>query len=98
MNLTPDTVAAYKTLLTNPKENGLSFEPITDCFIEADQITALHLLYEKYIAYLKKPLPKVIFYIVFQEIYGQCTGTDPNGDAGYRLQVRPDLSFDNYQN
>lgn len=58
IQLSPGLVAAYKELLTNPEKNGFDFRPITECFREIETVTPKHILYERYLEYLQKPLPK----------------------------------------
>lgn len=85
IQLSPGFVAAYKELLTNPKKNGFDFRPITECFREIETVTPKHELFNVYIEYLQKPLPKVIFYIIMDELYGNLTGRamDAEGKSGY---------------
>lgn len=84
--LNPETIDAYKTLITKPKENGLPFDAITECFDKSETVTAKHILAKQYIDYIGKPLPKVILYIIMDDLFGQCTGKDKNGDLGYKLK------------
>lgn len=91
IRLSPGLVAAYKELLTNPKKNGFDFRPITECFREIETVTPKHELFNVYIEYLQKPLPKVIFYIIMDELYGNLTGRamdaeDKSGYLGYKLE------------
>lgn len=81
-----ETVSAYTTLVTKPKENGFEFAPITDCFQKSDQVTASHELFNQYIEYIQKPLPKPMFYIIMIDLFGQPSGKDQKGNAGYHLQ------------
>ncbi|QIK58778.1 hypothetical protein G7050_02545 [Dysgonomonas sp. HDW5A] len=85
MNLTPETVSAYKELITNPQNHGLELTSITDFFIKSDKVTAKHILARAYIDHIQKPLPKVILYIIMDEIYGQCSEKADDGNLGYRL-------------
>jgi len=64
IQLTPETISAYKTVITNPKEHGLSFNAITDFFEQSETVTAKHELADAYIKHINKPLPKVILYII----------------------------------
>lgn len=94
MILSPEAVNAYKTLLTNPKKNGLPIDPLSDIIVKAETVTAQHILFKDFISYLhsKLPnadLPKVIFYIILQEVFGPCTGKDEQGALGYHLRVNP---------
>ena len=86
MILNPQTIDAYKELLLNPSKYNLDFRPITDCFVKSDNVTAKHILAKKFTDYLNKPLPKVILYIVMNQVFGQCDGKDTDGYLGYHLQ------------
>ena len=86
MELNKETIDAYKELLTNPKTHNLPFKALNECFIKADKVTAKHELYDQFIKYLKKPLPKVIFYIVMDEVFG-CGGKDDKGNLGYNVKL-----------
>lgn len=81
-----EVIEAYKTLLTQPGANGLSFKPITECFEKSETVTAKHILAKQFLTYLDKPLPKVILYIVMDQIFGLCDGKDSNGYLGYHLK------------
>jgi hypothetical protein len=84
MNLSPEVVAAYKKLMTEPKENGLDFQPLQELFEETKVATAKHLLYEQYLTKINKTkdqLPKVFFYIIMDEMYQQ--KKDEDGCLGY---------------
>ena len=87
MELNPQTIDAYKELLLNPSKHKLDFKPINECFEKTDRVTAKHILAKEFITYLKKPLPKVILYIVMDQVFGQCNGKDSNGDLGYYLKL-----------
>lgn len=91
IQLTPGHVAAYKELLTNLEKNGFNFRPITECFKEIETVTPKHELFNVYIDYLNKPLPKVMFYIIMDELYGHLIGQAINaegkpGNLGYKLE------------
>jgi hypothetical protein len=87
IQLSPGLVAAYKELLTNPEKNGFDFRPITECFREIETVTPKHILYERYLEYLQKPLPKVIFYIIMDELYRHLIVKDEETKyLGYRLK------------
>lgn len=92
MELSYNAINAYKTLLTNPKNHGFEFKPIQECFEEVEEVTPKHILYEQYIEYLKKPLPKVVFYIIMDDLFGNRLGkTDNKGlykyYLGYKLKL-----------
>jgi hypothetical protein len=94
MNLSKEAVDAYKELLSNPKKNNLPIEPITDVLVKSDTVIAQHNLFKQYLSYLNSKLPnadlpKVIFYILLEEIFGPCTGKDETGCAGYHLKLNP---------
>ena len=88
MELNEATINAYKTLIIKPKENGLPFESLTECFEKSDKITAKHILARQFIDYIDRPLPKAILYIIMDEIYGPCQGKDENKDLGYYLKFK----------
>lgn len=85
IQLTPEVINAYKTLITNPKEHGLEFKPLTECFEKSDLVTPKHILAKEYLDYIQKPLPKVILYIIMDEVFGICDGKAESGDLGYHL-------------
>ena len=88
MDLTPETISAYKELITEPKKYGLEITAITDFFCKSDKVTANHILATAYVDHIQKPLPKVILYIIMDEIYGCCSEVDENGDLGYNLMIK----------
>ncbi|MCX6216520.1 hypothetical protein [Spirosoma sp.] len=65
----------------------MDFKPIQECFQPSDKVTAKHLLFEQLISLIKVPLPKVIFYILMDEMYGDTIGKSEDGCAGYALSV-----------
>lgn len=85
--LCPESVAAYKELMTNPKGNGLDIPSINECIVEGDTIIAKHLLYQQYIELIKKPLPKVFFYIIVDELHYDKIGKGVDGNLGYKLKI-----------
>ena len=87
MILNPEAVAAYKEVITNPSKHGLDIDPLEECFSESEEVTACHIMYQQYKKYIgNRPLPKVIFYIILEEIYGRCNGQDEKGNNGYHLK------------
>lgn len=89
MELSKESVNAYKELLKNPKKHGLDFNPMSECFEISDKVTPKHLLYEQYVQYLQKPLPKVMFYIIMDEEYSDLIGKDEeSGNIGFRLTFK----------
>lgn len=89
MNLTPQAVDVYKQLMTNPNEHGFfDYKPLAECFEECEEVTPKHILFESYKAYLKRDLPKVIFYIIMDELYGKLIAKDERtGNLGYKLKL-----------
>ncbi len=88
--LNPETISAYKELITNPKKHGLKIDVITDCFEKSEIVTAKHELAEAYINHIGKPLPKVILYIIMDDIFGQSDVQDKKGNLGYHLKfIKP---------
>lgn len=90
MELSPQTVDAYKELLINPNEHGFfDYKPLSACFEECEEVTPKHILFESYQAYLGRPLPKVIFYIIMDDLYRHLIAKDEiTKDLGYRLKLR----------
>ncbi len=86
MQLTPEVVAMYKDFLVNPAKHKLDYKPISECFEKSETVTAKHILWHEYIAYLQRPLHKVIGYIIMDEVFGQCDGKDEKGSLGYHLK------------
>lgn len=89
MELNPESVNAYKELMTNPKENGLDIPSLDECFEIAEVATAKHILYESYLNKINKPLPKVFFYIIMDELYFKLIEKAPDGNLGYKLTLKP---------
>ena len=106
--LTPQTVALFRKFVEHPEEcEGCNFKPIRECFEKSDICTPQHILFNEYIAYLKRPLPKVFFYIIMDEIYHELKGkaeskydADGNhiggGEIGFYLKcvVKPEKKED----
>lgn len=86
MILNQETIDAYTELLMNPNKHGLNFKALNKCFENSDKVTAKHILYEQYIQYLKKPLPKALFYIIMDKLYPS-QGKDEHGYFGYYLRL-----------
>ncbi len=92
MTLSPEAVAAYKKLLENPKDNGFDFLPLNEVFEVTEVSIAKHLLYDQYLKVINRTrehLPKVIFYIIMDDIYNQKKADD--GNLGYCVQIRESL-------
>jgi len=87
MVLSTEAVNAYKEILSNPVAHGFSFKPLNECFETSDKVTAKHILFQQFIEQIKKPLPKVIFYILMDEMYSSTIGKDEQGNLGYALTL-----------
>lgn len=88
MVLTPGIINAYKELMINPTLHGLSFKSLSECFEVCEKVTPKDILYEQYLAYLQRPLPKVVFYIIMDELYWHLVAKDEETkDLGYRLKL-----------
>lgn len=106
--MTPQTVALFRKFVEHPEEcEGCDYKPIRECFEKSDTCTPQHILFNEYIAYLKRPLPKVFFYIIMDEIYPELKGNaeskydaDGNyiggGEIGFYLKciVKPEKKED----
>ena len=88
IELTPEAVVAYKEIMTNPKKHGLEMPSLEECFEDAEEGTAKHLLFKEYIDRIRKPLSKVFFYIVMDEIYWDKHIKCADGNYGYKLKIR----------
>lgn len=86
MILSPELVAAYTKLIKSPKENGLDFPSLDEILEKSDDVIAKHLVFERYADIIKKPLPKVIFYIICDELFTQKIGAD--GHIGYFVKFK----------
>ena len=56
-------------------------------FEKSDKVTAKHILFDQLIEVIKVPLPKVIFYILMDEMFGFGNYKDENGFLGYSLKI-----------
>lgn len=89
MILAPETIDAYKDALMHPIENGLDFKPLTELFEKSEQAIAKNLVYEQYLISINKTnnqVPKVIFYIIMDEMYQQKKADD--GNFGYCVTLK----------
>ena len=88
ITLCPESVSAYKELMTNPKANGLDMPSLAECFEEAESGTAKHILFKEYLERIgNKPLPKVFFYIVMDELHSNKIVKCADGNIGYKLKL-----------
>jgi hypothetical protein len=84
MILNEDSIAAYRELIINPSKNGMEFASLSEIFSENSISLPKDLVYSKYIEIIKKPLPKIFFYIIMDEIYK--SSKSENGDLGYLIK------------
>lgn len=57
-------------------------------FARSEKCTPKHLLFKEFIEKTKwKGLPKLIFYILMDELYPRSIAKAPNGDLGYLLEI-----------
>ena len=67
--LNSKVIDLYRDFLENPKKNGFQYKPLREVFKETDKYIPQDKLYKKYLDYIKKPLPKVVFYIIMRETF-----------------------------
>ncbi len=105
IKMTQETVNLYKDFLLNPYKYKCTYKPLRECFEENDKYIPQDKLFENYIAYIKKPLPKFMFYIIMKDVFGEYGGCEQievtnketgekymqNQDFGYKLKLRADL-------
>ena len=87
MEINEQSIAAFETILNNPKDHGFSFMPLSEIFIEAEKPTAKHILFNQLIDYIQKPLPKIFFYIIMDKMHR--VGKADDGNLGYFLKLNP---------
>ena len=89
--LTPAVIERFTDFLVNPEKWNCTYKPLKECFVEGDHYEPQHLLYQQYVDYIKKPLPKVVFYIIMREQFPEYFGKDDRegqrGDLGYKLKL-----------
>lgn len=90
MILNEQTVSEYRNLLANPKENGLPFPSFREIFLPSDEAIAKHIVFEKYQKIINRNIPKLIFYILLDEIFPQ--KNDSSGCLGYCLSFKENLN------
>lgn len=91
MQLTASAIQLFKDLLTNPEANMGRIPLLKDCFNESATGTAKHILYKEYLEYIDRhesQLPKVVWYIIMDELYPVMKCAD--GNAGYPLTIKDD--------
>lgn len=86
MILTEDLISAYKQMLSNPEKHDLPFPSLREIFLPSDTAIAKHLVYDKYQRIIDKNIPKIIFYIIMDEIFPQKKAED--GNLGYVVKFK----------
>ena len=86
LSLTPEVVASYKEIIMNPEKYEMPFIALDKCFEKSDTCTPKHILAKQYLDYMGRDLPKVILYIIMDEVFGHCNGKAEDGSFGYFLQ------------
>jgi len=87
MLLNEQSIAAYKKILSEPHNHGLSFRPITSCFEISEDVTPKHILFNQFST--EAPMcPKLIFYIIMDELYPNLIGKakTEGGELGFYLK------------
>lgn len=98
--LTPAVIEKFKDFLVNPANYGCSYKPLHEVFVDGDHYEPQDKLFDAYIDYIQKPLPKVVFYIIMQEEFPELRGCDEwdeiakdgkqvhrVGNLGYKLKL-----------
>lgn len=92
--LNSKVIGLYRDFLENPKKHGFDYKPLKEVFKETDKyiFRKINSTRKKYLDYIKKPLPKVIFYIIMRETFEEFGGceTDEDGNRmnwGYKLDL-----------
>lgn len=91
--LTPHTIALYTDMLVNPQKYNCDYKPLGECFKMAEKVTPQDELYEQYISYINKPLPKPVFYIIMRNMYPTLFRADVHKDDSGKLVIRGRLGF-----
>lgn len=106
IQMTQETVNLYKDFLLNPEKYKCTYKPLSECFEKSDKYIPQDKLFDDYITYIKKPLPKFMFYIIMEDVFGEYGGCEQtevtdketgekymqNQHFGYKLKLRTDLS------
>lgn len=90
--LTPETVKIASDILIGGQMkdfNGNQVPPFKECFEESETVTAKHILWNGFVEKTGCQIPKIFGYLVMDELFGQCTGKDSDGYAGYHKKLKP---------
>jgi len=78
MQLTPELIDVVK------KEVDLK-----SMYDQCEEVTAQHILHQQFLEKTRwKGMPKIIFYILLQDAFGQPYRKDEKGDLGFAIQLR----------
>lgn len=86
MQINEQTIFAYKEMLADPEKHNLPFQSLREIFLPSDIAIAKHIVYNEYQKVIDRNIPKLIFYIIMDEIYPQKIAE--NGDLGYCLEFK----------
>lgn len=84
MEINEQTISAYKKMLSKPKEYNLPFKSLREIFNPSDEAIAKHIVFEEYQKIIDRNIPKLIFYIIMDDIFPQNVASD--GNLGYCLK------------
>lgn len=88
MILSPEAIAAFSKILHHPKDYDMSFRPFPEMWEPAETARANHLLFEDFQAEVPN-CPKLVFYIIMNEIHGLPCDKDEEGRLGYKIRYKP---------
>lgn len=86
MTINEQTISAYKQMLSNPEKNNLPFPSLREIFLPSDTAIAKHIVWDRYQRLIDRNIPKLIFYIIMDEIFPQKIAED--GNLGYALKFK----------
>ncbi len=87
-DLSPNTIQQYKDFLLNPEDYGCIYKPLHKVFELNNEVVPQNILYNQYVDYIKKPLPKVVFYIIMDEEFAEFQGVcNKTKYFGYKLKL-----------
>lgn len=74
----------------NKPEESQAKQTLTRYFEPCETVTAQHVLYNEFV---KKYgfISKFLMYVLFLTGWGQCTGKDSSGSAGYHMKLRDSI-------
>lgn len=90
--LTSQTISLFTDMLVNPQKYNCDYKPLKECFRIAKKVTPQDELYEQYVSYINKPLPKPVFYIIMRNIFPLLFGADAHKEGSGKL-IKGKLEF-----